>query len=167
MENMTKDVTIDGMKFQLNKMPALTALKLDKKVVTLMLPIFVGLEDLHLDGEAFKLDSMAKAIQETLINLDDKEWDGFIQDMLSHVIYLPDDDESQQLTSKVINNIFRAKLFIVYELLFEVMQFNKFTPFEMVEGGKLTKGIGGFSKQKEKKEKNGKKSEKLDLLKEN
>jgi hypothetical protein len=166
MENI-KNVTIDGMEFQIQKMPTLDALNLDRKVATLALPIFAGLEDLHLDSESLNLDSMVKAIQETLINLDDKEWGSFILKMLSHVIYLPNGEENLEMTESVINTHFRGKLFTLYQLIFEVMKFEKFLPFEMVAGGKLTKRTNGLLKQEKVKKTTGKKLDKLELLKEN
>ena len=41
-----KNVTIDGMEFCLNLLPALRASKLDKKIIGLVIPVFGGIEEI-------------------------------------------------------------------------------------------------------------------------
>ena len=108
--------TIEGMRFQINQMPTRLALKLDKKVVTLLLPIFSGITSLSLDSDLLDLDSMIKTLQASLIDMKDDEWDKFIVDMLSHVVYLEDGVEVQEMNSQIIDLKFRGKLLTIYKL---------------------------------------------------
>jgi hypothetical protein len=165
MENKT--VHIHGMKFQINQMPTRLALKLDKKVVTLLLPLFGAIDKITLESQFSDLDSTIKTFQDTLINMSDNEWDSFIVDMLSHVTYFKDGTNPVQINENVIDMAFRGKLLAIYELLFEVMKLNNFLPFELVAGGKLIQKIPGFKKQELEQKKTGNKSEKSENSKVN
>lgn len=142
----TKEVTLDGMKFQLSSLPALTALRLDKKIVALLLPVMGGADDISLDAE-IDLSKCIYYLSESLSNLKDDEFQSLIIDMLSTIIYIPDGKPPVQLSRDVIDTDFRGKLMTIYRLIWEVMGYNNFSPFVVMGGGLGINITGMLQKQ--------------------
>lgn len=161
-----KNIELDGMKFQLQPLPSLKALRLDKKVIELLVPIFGGIKEFSLDAE-IDLEAVSKAFSESLGRMKDDEFEKLVTDLLSSVLYLPTGAAPQELNPETINQVFRGKISLIYKLMFEVMRYNKFSPFELVGGGnvinKILSSTGPIKIQK----KNGNKSETSDGLLEN
>lgn len=134
----SKKIELEGMTFNVQPLPAMTAVKLDKKVLTVVLPAISGLKNLSLDSE-LDLGALSMAVSEALGRLPDSEFENLVIDLLSCVIYLPKGDSPVELTSiQQINSVFCGKIVLIYKLLFEVMRFNKFSPFALLEGGGLS-----------------------------
>jgi hypothetical protein len=141
-----KQINIGDKSFQLNPLPALRALKLDKKVVTMIIPVFKGFEGLD---QEINLGAAIEAVSEALLKLEDNEYEKFILDILSTVQYLPSGKAPIEIDSDVINNQFSGEIMSIYRLIFEVMKYNRFSPFEMVgDGNEMMKILfSGFQKQ--------------------
>ena len=157
-------IIVDGMSFQLIPLPALKALRLDKKVVTVLIPAISGLKELNLDAQ-IDLESLSRGISEALSRLSDDDFENLAIDLLSSVTYIPDNAVPIELTStQEINNIFSGKLITIYKLFFEVMKYNKFSPFALLEGdGNLMSKIIGLSRPDSTKKESGTQSGKLGL----
>lgn len=132
-----KNIEIKEMKFQLNPMPALKALRLDKKILSLLTPLMGGIKSLDVD-KALDLKVMADSISEAVQNLGDAEWEKLVLDFLSEVTYTGKGGTmaSDLLdNTSTINNVFSEDFTFIYKLIFEVMKYNKFSPFKLVGGG--------------------------------
>jgi hypothetical protein len=160
------DKEINGMRFHFNPLPAKKALKLDKRVITLLVPIFGGLKDLNLNS-GIDTETMARGVSEALSNMTDEDYDKFIIDLLSATQYYQEGVATPvEITSTVIDTIFRGELATLYKLMFEIMKYNKFFPFALGVGGKGILGMFTSQDQKQSEKKNGKKLETSGLLQE-
>lgn len=164
IEPITK--TIDGMKFNFKPLPAMKAIKLDKKVVTLIMPVLGGFKELSLDAKV-DMEVIAKGLGEALGNITDEDFEKLTLDLLSGVVYLEEGKAPQEIDANVVNLIFQGKLMSLYKLMFEVMRYNKFSPFGLVEGGSVMKKIHTLLDTKAKEKKNGNRSGLLESSKEN
>jgi len=154
-----KMVVVDGMKFQLTAIPALKALKLDKTVVQLLVPIFGGVQGMSLDQE-IDMSAMAKGLATALTNMDNEDMVRFFIDLFIGVKYLEDGAAPQEMSAGVIDRIFTGMLISMYKLAFEVMKFNKFSPFVLVGGGNVIKAVFSSGGQNPSQTKTGTESEK-------
>lgn len=152
-----KNITIDDMDFQLQQLPAMTALKLDKKVIALITPALGGVEKISLDTKIdFKL--ITRGIGDALSSLDDEAFEKLILSLLSTTVYVSNDGETPPgIIDKIkFDQIFGGKLKTVYRLVFEVMKYNKFLPFELGVGGLEIKKILSSSEKTGKEKPSGK-----------
>ena len=159
-----KQITIAGIKFILKKLPTLTALRLDKKVVQIILPALGGLSNLKgvikninldtdlsninpADLDLSKLGNIFQLFSECLMSMSDNEYEKFLQEMVQSTqaiapgvgaIDLGDAGSLEQLDISPVS---------MYKLLYEIMQFNKFSPFELVVGGNGIIGTGFLNGQ--------------------
>lgn len=124
-----KIIEIDKMQFQLNPLKGFTALKLDKKVIGLVLPIIEGVKDLDTD---FDMSKIVSGLTRSLDNMKDDDYEKFILNLLSTVVIILPGQPPQEIDTKIIDDEFRGKATTLYKLIFEVMKFNKFTPFALV-----------------------------------
>lgn len=160
-----KEITLDGERFYMQPLPLLRALCLDKKILTLIAPIVgsMDLSGISLDAE-IEFDKIFESASTVLGKLSDEEFEKLVLDLLRSTLYIPEGETQQEITSKVLNTVFSGNLLLIYKLMFEVMRFNKFTPFAMAGGGNLTSKIGGFLNQKKIQKKNLKSSATSDSL---
>ncbi len=154
-----KEVVVDKHTFQIIPMGGIKAMLLDKKIITMLVPVMGGLKDMDAEID-FKL--ISEGIYEALSKLSEIEYKKLILDLLAEVIFvntnaIEGDAESPAMTEHTIDKKFGRKLMVLYKLIIEVMRFNKFTPFEMVAGGKRMSSIISSFKQKKNTKKNGKK----------
>ena len=134
----SKKIELGGLSFMLQPLPALTAMRLDKRVLTVVLPAISGFKNLSLDTE-LDLGLLSRALSEALGRLPDTDFENLVTDLLSCVVYLPKGESPIELTSiQSINAIFCGEIVLIYKLLFEVMRFNKFSPFALLEGGGMS-----------------------------
>jgi hypothetical protein len=157
LENEKK--TIDGLNFQLQPIPPLEAIKLDKRVGTLFLPIISGFKKLDMDAEV-DLEKIASGISKALNEMSGEDFKKLIIDLFQTTSYLPDGASPEMLTAEAINRVFLGKTNVIYKLAFEIMKYNKFSPFVLVGGGNVMKKILGSSQQENQQKKNSEKSEK-------
>jgi hypothetical protein len=140
----------NDMVFNMQPLPALDAGFLDKEIMSLLIPALGGIE--NLDAE-FNFEIASKAMATALKGLSKQEYNQLISDLLKTTQYLEKGTQVKSLTLEDINNLFSGNFRGLYKLVYEVMKFNKFTPFEMVEGGNLIQKIRGSIKQKPKTKK--------------
>lgn len=146
-----KDRDDNDMVFNLQPLPALKAIVLDKKIMSLLIPALGGIKDLDKEFD-LKIASMAMA--ESLTKLSDQEYEKFVIDLLTGVQLVQQGQEIKSITTDQINVLFLGNAKGLYKLMFEVMKFNKFTPFELVEGGNLIQKITGSMNKSPKTKKN-------------
>lgn len=127
-----KNIEIDGIQFQLNPLKGFKAIKLDKKVVGLLIPLFKGLKDF--DSE-LDLGKSIDGIGSALDSMKEDEFEKFTIDLLSTTIILIDGKPPMEIDKNVIDTEFQGNTIIFYKLLFEVMKYNKFSPFVLASGG--------------------------------
>jgi hypothetical protein len=160
-----KNVEIDGMKFQLRPMPALRALRLDKKVISLLVPALGGLKDLDLEA-GVDVEAMAQGVSKALERMPDEGVENLAVDLLSGSVHTPKGKAPQEITADVINDIFRGALATLYKLMFKIMEYNKFSPFVLVGGGNVMERIRSLTGQTKKKSESGSSSETSESSKE-
>ncbi|MGD8707098.1 MAG: hypothetical protein PVI88_00255 [Nitrosopumilaceae archaeon] len=130
-----KELIIDGIKFQLYPLNVMTALKLDKKVVSLLLPVLSGVDDFDLDAE-IDLGKAMSAFSTSLANMKDEDFISFVKEMLSTIVVeVPGQAPTQIQSESEINTVFKGSIVTIYKLLWEVMKFNNFSPFVVADGG--------------------------------
>lgn len=134
MELENKKIIIEGKEFHLTPLPVMRALKLDKKIVSLILPIFGGIENFSLEAEV-DLSKMISAFSNSLSKMPDEDYQEFILSMLSTTIYCPSGGTPCEFSSENSLTVFRGNLILLYKLLWEIMKYNQFSPFVVVGGG--------------------------------
>ncbi len=136
-----KNINIDGMEFQLNKLKALKALKLEKKIMAVASPVISSTMNTGDLDKELDFSVVGKAFATALESLDEDEYEKLLLDAVSNVTFLGDKQAPQLITKSVFDIIFVGNLLTVYKLIYEIMKFNKFCFFEMVGNGKLTEII--------------------------
>ena len=151
-----KTIKIDELSFYLQPLRPLKAIRLDKQILTLLLPALGGLKDLSLDSNV-DLGVLSKGVSDALQAMDGDDFEKFIIELFTSAQFMENGQPPQDLTDGVVNRIFSGKLFSIYKLVFEIMKFNKFTPFELVGDGNLMSKIGISVNPKKKMKKFGSK----------
>lgn len=131
-----KEVEIDGVKFILNPLKGFTALYLDKKVITLLTPVIKGFKSLDtnidlgaaIDGFGTALDGMGE-----------EDYKKFVLSLLSTVQVMAPNKPPIEIDVNTLDSVFAGKALVLYQLMFEIMRYNNFTPFALLGrgGGKI------------------------------
>lgn len=129
----TKDIEIGDMKFQLNPLKGFKAVKLDKKVITLLSPILKGLKGL--DDKSIDIGKIVGGVTDGLDNMKEDEFEKFVIDLLSTTVLQITGKVPMVIDKNTIDDEFQGESLTLYKLLFEVMKYNKFTPFVLASGG--------------------------------
>jgi len=158
-----KTITVDGLKFYLQPMPLMRAARLDKQVIALVLPVLNGLKEISVDAE-LDLSAITAGISRALADMDGDAFEKFLKDMLVGVQYMENGKAPQDLSGDLMDQVFQGRLMTLYQLLFEVMKFNKFSPFELVGGGNAMNKILSSVKPAQKQKKHGSGSAKSGTL---
>lgn len=124
-----KDLELDGRQFKLNPLKGFKAMRLDKKVVSLLLPVLKGVKDL--DSE-INIGEALGGFSQALDDMKDSEYEKFVVDLLSCVQYFPEGKPPIELDRTTIDNEFMGNSLLLYKLMFEVMKYNQFSPFALV-----------------------------------
>lgn len=157
-----KTIEVDNLSFYLQPMRPLKAIRLDKQIISLIVPALKGLGDmseLSLDTE-IDFGKLFEGISEALQNMDGDTFEKFLQELFATVSFLESGKSPEELSNDaIINRVFQGEsLMTMYKLAFEIMKFNKFTPFEMVGVGNVVKQINTLNKGTKKANRSGKKS---------
>jgi len=128
----SKTIDINEMKFVLNPLKGFKALKLDKKLISLVLPLLNGVEDMD---KEIDLGKALGGLSGALDGLPESEYEIFVGDLISTVQFLPADKPPVEMTIKIIDEYFQGEMMTIYQLMFKVMEYNKFTPFVLVSNG--------------------------------
>ena len=129
----TKDIEIGDMKFQLNPLKGFKAVKLDKKVISLCLPALKGVKDM--DEQSIDIGMIISGITDALDGMTEGDFEKFVLDLLSTTILQITGKPPMVIDSNTIDSEFQGESITLYKLLFEVMKYNKFTPFVLASGG--------------------------------
>ena len=143
-----------GLQFQLQPLPAGTAMLLDRKVMGLLAPVVKGLAESKDDG--IDASALADAVTNMVTTMPDEEYQIFIRDLFSTVTHLPKDGAPTELNS-CFDTAFAGNTYSIYELIIEVMRYNKFGPFELMTGFLKKTGTSMFDGIVGKKGETGKK----------
>ena len=161
-----KTIDINGLKFYTQPLPAMRAVILDKKIVTLLIPVLGSLDGLKLDDE-INFDEITTHLSDALAKLTDSDFKQFLLELLSTTTYQGEvggTEENEALSESAINKIFQGRLKSMYTLMFRIMEYNKFSPFELLgDGAEILKTLSSSS-QKKKELRRGKRSERSDTL---
>jgi hypothetical protein len=154
-----KKITVGGKVFLLRPLSPFKAVILDKKVMELLLPLFNGLKDFKLDANV-DVEAMVTGLTTSLSKMNESDTIQFISDMFYGVAYLPAGKTDVELNTQTIDQIFAGNFGDIYLLIYEVMKYNKFTPFKMVAGGKFQELVSGLYSTKKSSRKRRKELEK-------
>jgi len=151
-----KEFEIEGLRFYTQPLPAFTAVKLDKKVIQLALPVLNGLSDFSMESEV-DIEAITAGVSESLTKLTDEDFENFILKLLSATTYqgTADAPANSEITKSSVNEIFQGRILGLYKVLLEVMRFNRFSPFELMGDGSAIKTILSSSNQKKTTPKRG------------
>jgi len=127
-----KNINIDEMTFQMSPLNPLLALRLDKRIISLILPAFkaIGGLDSQID-----LGKIMEALSESLSTLPDDDFEKFVLNILSRTVCIQKNKPPLEINEENFGIIFAGKLTTIYKLLWEVMKYNKFSPFVVAGGG--------------------------------
>lgn len=132
---------ISGYTFTLHPLNPFKAAVLDKKLITLLVPIIAGFKDLDENNLEESLDQMLdfKAISEgistALGNMKDADFEYFIKELLKSAIVQTRTNGAHVCTDPKGEEVFEGNVFLIYEVIFEIMRFNKFSPFALAGRG--------------------------------
>lgn len=149
-----KDETIDGMLFHFNPLPATMALKLDKEIITLITPALGGVDKLDLSTN-INLKIVTQGIGEALRGLDGDSFIKFVLDLCSATGHTPKGGVPELISNENFDKVFTGKNKTVYKLIFALMKYNKFLPFELLGGGNVMNIIRSLEEKTKKVKKNG------------
>lgn len=141
----SKNITIDGIQFIMHPLSALTALRLDKQLLQLLLPIVSGLKGaIGKDGKPITLDTdvdlssifpIFEVVADSLGKMSESQFESFIVSLFNTVQAIAPGQPAIELReSGALDKVFEKPL-TIYKLAFEVMKFNSFTPFEVAGAG--------------------------------
>lgn len=137
---MLKPITleVDGIKFQIAPLGLQSALKLDKKLITIVAPL-IGITgtDENLDTAIGKLQDK---IPQILGSLTDSEFQEIINLTLHTTILLRDGFPPAGLDEPGNREIFAGSLLTLYKLCFEIWRYNKLTVFQVAAKGQVSTG---------------------------
>lgn len=133
---LPKQVTVSGVEITLNPMPIFTALRLDKRLMTILAPIVGDLKNfmgVSLDSDiSVLLEALGGPLERALSALPAHELEQFMREMLAYAAapvqgrgMVTLDDES------AAGAVFAGNLLGLYQVVFEVAKFNKFVPFAL------------------------------------
>lgn len=137
VETITKE--IDGIKFHIQQFPALKALRIEKKVMTLILPSvgsLIGGIDLQkgLDTD-LDFSNIGQGLMVSLEKLSDNDFETLILELLGNTQFEITGEAVEFIGKSNFDKVFQGKLITVYKVIFEIMKVNKFCFFEVVGGG--------------------------------
>jgi len=155
---MNTTVRINNIDFVINKLPALLALRLDKIVIQMLIPVLGSVDGLNLDAE-INPTMMFSTLSDCLSNLSEDDFTRFFKDLFSTIQVRKDNNNYYELTDDAAFNKTFEDTITIYRLAFEVMKFNKFSPFALAGGGNLMSKITGLKEVSKSVEENSEKSE--------
>lgn len=138
MSETTKQVTIDGKTFQLARIPALQALRLERQLIRVLAPLLSGLSGIDFSNPEATVDlsALGGGVVRALEALPEHEFLALVGTLLSRVTAVTATNGAVLLDSDdAINSVFTDGLLTLYKLLLEVARFNKFSPFALLGSG--------------------------------
>ena len=135
---------IGGLQFTFTPIDPFKAIVLDKKVLSLLVPVLGGLKNLTASGEGdedlnltdmidFRL--VADGLSEALSKMKDADFEAFAREMLRSVyVEIPGKGAGSCADAKGAQ-AFVGNITLMYEVMIQVMRYNKFTPFALAERG--------------------------------
>ncbi len=130
---------IPNVVFNIIQFPVMTALKLERKINLIFLPAIGGFLK---NADLSKMINMDVAVDfknifdgfiEGLEKLSDQEYENLILNLMSRVQVEITGKPIREMDKSVFEEVFQGNLFAVYKLMFEIMKFNKFSFFVLVE----------------------------------
>lgn len=112
----SKDVTVNGKKFQMSPLPVLMAARVNGQLSAIFGPLLMG---------------QVPEVSKLLLGLPDEKQEAMVAALVSTTIYLPDGPNPMPLDLKDpagLNAAFGCDIEGLYSLLFEILEYNGF-PF--------------------------------------
>lgn len=126
--------TIDSIECQFHQIPMRKKAMLDPKIADIMGPIMVELMKQSMDAEADVafMGKMVDKLGACLNKLPEVDYQMLTDELMSSVIATAPGKAPLQLTPQNIDNALAGYgMSTYYRILFEVIQFNKFLPFDL------------------------------------
>ena len=170
LQPMTK--AIGEYEFSFLPLSPFKGLILEKKVLTLLAPIIGGLK--NLDGlagnesdeeridDVVDFAAISRGIGEALTRFTDSELESFAKGLLANVTVVVPGEGAFACDSFKGSQVFTGNFSLMYQVMIEVMRFNKFSPFALWELGGGIEGITSFVKPNKTPKKPGLASKMLD-----
>lgn len=131
LEPLSKN--IDGIDFQFLPMDPFKALELDKQTNTLLAPLLGGLA-LGGDDEV-SVEGLARGVSLALQQQGNKEFVALFRDLFTTVTVVVPSQGAHPAGSPTGLSVFQGNLILMYKVAFEVMRYNKFLPFGLLQLG--------------------------------
>lgn len=157
---------IDGIKFIINKFNPMEALQVERKIMSILIPVVSGLfsgndkESKNLLDSQLDFGSLGESFQKAFGSLSELEFEQLVIKTLNKVqAEIPEQPPIQINNIGNFNIVFAnaPSLLTVYKLIFEVMKVNKFCFFGLLGDGIGINITDILMKQLEKTEKKQKK----------
>lgn len=128
---------------------------MDKRVISVLVPLLGGLKNLDgADGESEELADMidfaavADGLSKALMQLPDADLEAMLKELLRSVTVQYTGADGKLVAARCDEAkgqfVFMGNLGLMYEVAIEVMRFNKFSPFALLERGSAMRAIGSF-----------------------
>ncbi len=139
IEKQTKQ--IGEYEFTFMPLNPFKALVLDKKILSLLTPVLGGLRDLDKAGEGASISDIidfklvSEGLGEALGKMKDAEFESLSKDLLRSVIVETGTNGAHSCDTDRGAVVFSRNIGLMYEVMLEVMRYNKFSPFVLAERG--------------------------------
>ena len=128
---------------------------LDKRVISVLVPLIGGLKNLEgVDDGSEDLSDMidfaavADGLSQALMKLPDADLEAMLKELLRSVTvtFVGADGKTNVAKCDEAKGqfVFMGNLGLMYEVAIEVMRYNKFSPFALLERGSAMRAIGSF-----------------------
>ena len=131
LEPLTK--TIDGLDFQFLPMDPFKALELDKQTNALLAPLLGGIS-LGMDDEV-SVEGLARGVSLALQQQGNKDFVQLFRELFSTVTVVVPGQGAHPASSATGASVFQGNIMLMYKVAFEVMRYNKFLPFGLIQLG--------------------------------
>lgn len=159
------DIEIDGIKFQLKPLSPLDVFRLDKTILGLVAPALSGLGKGASGKLEIQFDKSSSALANLLIQLPDDLVTTFLTKALSRTIWIGAEGAVELKTETAINKAFaESNVMAIYKLLWEVLKYNKFSFFGLMDSGIGILKTLGLQSQMPKTDETGARSEASETL---
>jgi hypothetical protein len=141
-----KKVEINGRTFEIRPMRALKAARLDRKLLSILVPAIGGLGELRdlSGGATIDMEALAAGLQKGLASMSDDDFTAFVAEMVSTTVcHEPGKPPIELSDAAAVDAVFTLDLSSLYALIFEVAKYHKFIPFALLSsGGRILQTLG-------------------------
>ena len=139
-----KNTILDDVEFQFLPMDPFVVVKLEKRLMPLVLPIVAGIKGFDASAkisEVLDFGLISKALIEAIQGLSDTDFESLLKQILSHVTTVLPGAGAVDCSSIHGKTVFSGNTLLMYKVVVEAMRFNKFLPFAVLGDGAPIKEI--------------------------